>query len=138
MLRWYCLLKYPDGVSRAEGDGWFVGTHAPQVMQQPGPYRFFSYSVIGDEISLPGTWPPDALDAVLAALHPKWDRLVEMWYETFDDWRMTVLDTPPACMPPAWASHDNYPFLKPGRDFVSSFIPERPNDEFWRDARGYL
>lgn len=138
VLRWFCLLKYPDGVSRAEGDKWLVGTHAPEVMKQPGLYRFFSHRTVDEEIRLPGTWPPDALDRVLATLHPKWDRLVELWYESFDDWRRAVIDEPPDYTPPPWATHDRYPFFRPRTDFVSSFILERPTDEFWRDARGYL
>jgi hypothetical protein len=39
---------------------------------------------------------------------------------------------------PSWVRYDKYPFLKPFVDFVCSFILERPNDEFLRDARGYL
>ena len=51
---------------------------------------------------------------------------------------------PPAYTPPEWAtdsfygnSHPTYPFFKPGVDFVSTFLLERPSDEFLRDTRYY-
>ena len=43
-----------------------------------------------------------------------------------------------ALTPPAWATRPGYPFVEPGRDFVSSFLLERPTDEFLRDIRAYL
>jgi hypothetical protein len=117
VLRWYLLFKYPAGVSREEGENWFLNVHVKEVMKQLGLYRFFSYRVIKERIPLPGTWAP---------------------YETFDDWRTSVIDSPPQYTKPSWARYDRYPFLEPSIDFICSFILERPNDEFLRDARGYL
>lgn len=137
VLRWYVLFKYPDGVNSEEGEDWFLNTHVKEVMQQPGLYRFFSYRVIQEPISLPGVWAPGKTpppETVLAS----WDRVCELWYETFDDWRQSVIDSPPDYTKPSWASYDKYPFLEPFADFVSSFILERPNDEFLRDSRGYM
>ena len=68
---------------------------------------------------------------------PHWHRVVELWYETFDDWRRAVISAPPSYTKPAWAHNHRYPFLEIGKEFVSSFLLERPNDEFWRDSRGY-
>lgn len=137
VLRWYILFKYPRGVSREQGEEWFLQVHAPQVMQQPGLYRFFSYQVIKDPIALPGTWAPGKMPPPDTVLH-SWDRLIELWFETFDDWRKAVIESPPKYTIPNWATTDVYPFVEPSVDFVSSFILERPNDEFLRDARGYL
>ena len=50
MLRWFILMRYPEGVSREKGDDWFLTIHAPEVARQPGLSRFFSYRVI-DELS---------------------------------------------------------------------------------------
>lgn len=135
-LRWFQMIRYPDGVSRAEADDWYVNVHAPEVARQKGLYRFFSYRTIEEKIGLPGVWPKEHIDEVLAKLMPRWDRVSELWYETFDDWRR-AMNEPPAYTEPSWASRDRYPFLKPGSDFVSSYLLERPNDEFWRDSRGY-
>lgn len=137
VLRWYILLKYPEGVSEEEGEEWFLNIHAREVMKQPGLYRFFSYRVIKEPIDLPGVWAPEQVpppDTVMAS----WDRLVELWYETFDDWQKSVIEKPPQYTKPSWAGYEEYPFLEPYVDFVSSFILERPTDEFLRDSRGYL
>lgn len=137
VLRWFVMMRYPDGVSVEEGDEWFLKVHAPEVVKQTGLYRFFSYKVVQDVHGLPGTWPPDAIAEVVSRLMPKWHRVNELWYETFDDWRRAVLTEPPAYTKPRWATGDRYPFLKVGDEFASTFILERPADEFWRDSRGY-
>jgi hypothetical protein len=135
-LRWYMLFRYPEGVSREEGEEWFLNVHAPEVAKQPGLYRFFSYQVIQDAPALPGVWrasdlPPADLTQV------RWDRVTELWYETFSDWRRAVIEAPPAYTKPSWATNEAFPFVEPFKDFVSSFILERPNDEFLRDLRSY-
>jgi hypothetical protein len=70
---------------------------------------------------------------------PPWSvGTIATWYENFRDWRSAVIDSPPHYTKPVWASSEFYPFLAPRVDFVSSFILERPNDEFLRDSRIYL
>jgi len=136
VLRWVQLWRYPEGVSREEGDDWFVNTHAPQVSTQPGLYRFFSHSAVNPGGGLPGVWPPDAVAPMRATLQVGYHRYVEQWYENFADWHTAVIASPPAYTPPPWATQTAYPFVAPRQNFVSSFILERPNDEFLRDARG--
>jgi hypothetical protein len=67
-----------------------------------------------------------------------WDRLTELWFETFDGWRRFVGELAPTLTPPPWSSTSRHPYLKFGSEFVSVFILERPTNEFGRDARGYL
>lgn len=137
VLRWRILFKYPDGVAKDEGEEWFLRTHVPETMKQSGLFRYFSYKAINDPIHLPGHWAPDgALPAGIAVRG--WDRMVEMWYENFDDWHHSVIEAPPRYTAPSWATYDKYPFFKPYSDFVSAFLLERPVDEFLRDARVYL
>ena len=147
-LRWYILLRYPTGVPWEEGERWFLDVFAPEVARQPTLYRFFSYQVLrGGGASdggqgpgvhelglLPGTWRPG--DGGPA--ETRWDRVLELWYETFSDWRASIIQQPPRYTVPAWATSDIFPFVRPYEDFVSSFILERPNDEFLRDLRSYL
>lgn len=137
VLRWFILIHYPEGVSKEEGEQWFKQVHAPEVMRQPGLYRFFSYKVLDGPMPLPGTWSPSAHPPE-GMVMPMWDRVIELWYDNFDDWRRSVIEQPPAYTKPVWATADAYPFLEPYRDFVSTFILERPTDEFHRDGRGYL
>lgn len=137
VLRWFILFRYPQHVDREEGEKWFFRVHVPEVMKQPGLYRFFSYQTIRERLPLPGAWAPGNSPPP-QMVRPSWDRLIELWYETFDDWRRAIIQTPPQYTPPDWATMDGYPFVEPGADFVSSFLLERPNDEFWRESRGYL
>lgn len=137
VLRWYILLRYPHGVAKDEGERWFLDVHVPELMKQAGLFRFFSHRAIREPIPLPGEWPAAHRPSPGTILH-SWDRLIELWYESFDDWRTAVIEAPPAYTRPAWATRAQYPFVEPGRDFVSSFLLERPSDEFWRDSRGYL
>jgi hypothetical protein len=136
-LRWLILLRYPDGVSPDEGDAWFLGVHAPQVARQPRLRRFFSYQVIKEPLRLPGEWS-DGCAPPPETVHHSWDRVSELWYESFTDWRLSVIDGPPHYTAPAWATSEHYPFVEPFTHFVSSFILERPSDEFLRDLRAYL
>lgn len=135
VLRWYYFMKYPEGVSKEEGEDWFLNVHAPEVMKQPGLYRFFSTKAIKDKIPLPGTWPPGKKKTT-AIGGGVWDRVCELWYETFDDWKDSVINNPPKYTKPVWASHDKYPFLEPDNDFVSLFLLERPNIDFLREQIG--
>jgi hypothetical protein len=113
------------------------------VCKQPGLKRFFSFKCEQAAIPLPGMWHPDATPP-MEDMMVQWDRVVELWYPSFSAWRKAVIEEPPAYTPPEWATddfyangHPTYPFLKPGVDFVSTFLLERPADEFLRDTRYY-
>jgi len=136
VLRWFIMFKYPEGVNKEEGEDWFLNIHAKEVMEQSGMYRFFSYRAVKDQIALPGTWPPGK-KLTKAMGGGCWDRVCELWYETFDDWRQSVIEKPPVYTKPAWAKYEKYPFLEPRVDFICSFLLERPNNDFLRDSRGY-
>lgn len=136
-LRWLVLYRYPEGVSRQQGEEWFVNVHAPEVASQRGLCRFISYRAIQEAPRVPGRWREDAVPPA-EKVRTSWDRVSELWYETFDAWRESVLTSPPAYTRPQWASHGDYPFLKPFVDCASTFILERPNDDFLRDLRAYV
>lgn len=135
--RWYLLLRYPEGVAKEVGERWFLASLAPEIMRQPGLFRFFSFRAVDRAIALPREWPAAARPSTETILH-SWDRLVELWYPSFAEWRTAVIDSPPHYTALPWTSGERFPFLEPGKDFVSSFLLERPNDEFWRDSRGYV
>lgn len=73
-------------------------------------------------------------------LHPQssmlagWHRVSEQWYENSDGWARSVLRTPPQYTAPPWATHDRCPFPEPGIDFISTFILERPTDDWLRQV----
>ncbi len=122
ILRWYITFKYPDGVPVEEGEKWFLNVHSKEVMKQPGLIRYFSHRAI-EVPGIPNQYP--------------WHRVTEQWYENFDGWRKSVIDSPPKYTKPPWAKYDKYPFLHPYVDFLSTFLLERPTDDFLRDWRSY-
>jgi hypothetical protein len=142
-IRWYIMFRYPLGVRPEEGEDWFLNVHAPEVMKQPGLRRFFSTKVNPEAKPLAGTWSPHIpmhTDPPMV----QFDRTMELWYDSPSAWKNAVIDNPPAYTKPEWSvdpwypnTVDTYPFLKPGADFVSTFLLERPADEFLRDVRHY-
>ncbi len=137
ILRWLVAIRYPAAVSVEEADDWYVNVHAKEVARQPGLTRFFSYKVIK---------PPEVMDKVVPAfMHPEsvvssdWHRISEMWYENANDWVDSVLSHPPKYSKPGWATLDGYLFLEPQTNFASTFLLERPSDDWLREVpRFYL
>ena len=121
IIRWYQVTKYPKGVSLEEGEDWFLNVHAKEVLQQPGLTAYFSSRAC----TMPGRYPVE------------WVRVTEQWYEDFHGWKKSVIDSPPKYTRPPWAKWDKYPFLEPYVDFTSTFILERPDHDYLRDARPY-
>ena len=110
ILRWYRLIKYPEGVSRADGEEWYLNTHSQEVKQQPGLLRYVSHLVVDN--------PP---------IRTPWLRVEEQWYEDFDAWRKAVIDSPPKYTAPPWAKQG--PFL----DSVSNFLRYKPDVDYLKD-----
>ena len=120
ILRWYIATKYPQGVPLEEGEEWFPKVHSQEVLQQPSLTAYFSHRAI----DMPGR--PSV-----------WCRLTEMWYEDFNGWRQSVIESPPKYTRPRWAKYDKYPFLEPYVDFVSTFLMERPDHDYLKEATPY-
>ena len=103
----------------------------------PGLERFVSYRVVRDAGNVPGRWRPDTLPPE-ERVQPSWDRVLELWFETFEQWRLWVRAADDGCTRPDWRTRDAYPFIEPFTDLASTFILERPNDDFLRDLRAYV
>ncbi len=138
VLRWYCLTRYPAGVGEREAERWFLDVHARELAELGSPYRVFSTRAHKEPVPLPGEWPAGGGSPPAQSVLHSWDRLTELWFETFDDWNAFMAEAAPRLTPPPWGAGSRYPYLRPGDEFVSSFLLERPSDEFSRDARGYL
>jgi hypothetical protein len=137
ILRWLILFKYPEGVPVEEGEDWFLNVHSKEVMQQPGLIRYFSYRTVTIK-------PPPPLAGQRPFARPYYSpprysgpthRVSEQWYENNNGWVKSVIDSPPKYTKPPWAKYNKYPFLEPYVDFASTFILERPTDDFLRDQR---
>ena len=134
-LRWILLFRHPAGVGREEADEWFTRIQAPRISDHPSLLRFLSFRTL-EPRNVPGRWRPDTVPEDVQ-IQNRWDRMMEMWFETFDDWREWV-SFASSQLEPTWRTTDRYPFVEPFVDFVSTFVLERPNDDFLRDSRGYV
>jgi hypothetical protein len=135
ILRWVMLHKFPAG-AEAAAEHWFTGTHLPELARETSAWRVFSYRTVPDA-PLPGVWPETRRpppDHVLTG----WHRVTELWFDDFDAWTASFAEAKARLTAPAWAETAIFPFLQAGKNFVSSFLLERPTDEFVRDARGYV
>jgi len=110
ILRWYQVLKYPDGVSVEDGEKWYLDVHSQEAKEQPGLLKYVSHRVMEN--------PP---------IDTPYVRVTEMWYENFDAWRKAVIDSPPKYTTPPWGGE--YPFV----DMVSTFLPYKPDVDFLKD-----
>ena len=119
-------------------DRFFLETQANEIMQMPGLIRFFSHKAIEFEGSaLPITTQDNKEEggAKLANFMRHWDRLSELWFECNDDWVNAVKKNPPPFTKPAWATSATFPFLKPGEDFVHTFLLEAPDCDFTKTSQ---
>ncbi len=121
-LRWVCAIKYPDGVSIEEGEKWFLDIHSQEAKQQPGLLGYYSYRCLEDTGPGPGGPPRDSEEPPPVAA--KWVRINELWYESFEDWRQAVIESPPKYTPPPWGGEN--PFV----DMRSNFIALQPDVDF--------
>jgi len=134
ILRWVCVIRYPDGLSVEEGEDWFLNVHAPEVMKQSGLTRFFSTKAY---INPKRSILPQGEDFLEhdVLFYKQWHRVSELWYECNNDWRESVIINPPAYTKPPWATYDKYPFVIPGSEFISTFLLETPERDFIREAK---
>ncbi len=136
ILRWVLMHRYPSGVDVEQADGWFRDTHLPELRDRTRLWRLFSTRTLENIGPLPGTWPkhpqPPA-DSVLLG----WNRVTELWFDDFSAWKDSFPEQA-AFTPPPWSEINDFPYLRPDKNFVSTFLLERPTDEFLRDARGYV
>lgn len=131
ILRWLCIFRYPEGVSVEEGDRWYLTVHVPEVLKQPGLIRFFSHKAMTGEV--PGRGSAKLKPFFKNPPRTGFHRVSELWYENNNGWVESILQSPPEYTKPSWTDCDEYPFLAPGRDFVSTFLLERPDQDLLRD-----
>jgi hypothetical protein len=140
ILRWVQIIRYPDGVSLADGEKWFLQVHAKEALKQPGLLKFVSHRVLTEidekmnqlmQKAMKGN--PGGGGMPGAADMPKrqsWVRVNEYWYKDFDAWRKAVLESPPAYTAPPWGG--KYPFVH----MISSFLPYMHDVDFLKG--GYV
>ncbi len=127
-LRLVMLWQYPVDADPAESDLHFKNFLAQQIAQTESVYRFFSSPVIQEDLHLPGTWKPEQMNYLMSHNEKsdhQWDRYAELWFETFDDIR-SFLAAAKSFHRPSYAQTDDFPFLLPYKNFISTLLLERP------------
>jgi hypothetical protein len=134
ILRWLIAFRYPDGVLESEGEDWYLNVHAPEVCSQPGLIRFFSHKAVASvqPSPLPSSNAQKPFMTPSPLFFKKWHRVTELWYENNNGWVESVLNNPPHYTRPDWATHGGVPFLVPGKEFISTFILEHPDQDMLR------
>ncbi|MCL2895042.1 hypothetical protein [Brenneria tiliae] len=133
LIRWMTFFKYPHGVPIDECEDWYINAHAKETLRQKGLKRFFSYRTIPEARLPPPVGGQKAFTHPQTRLLQDWDRISELWYENANGWRQSVVIDPPHYTPPPWATDKKYPFFHPASEFISTFILERPTDDYLRD-----
>jgi len=134
ILRWITVFRYPDGVPIEEGEDWYLNTHVPEVMKQPGLRRFFSFKAndVGGPPLPKGDNEEDFVEHD-ELFYKQWRRVSELWYENPNGWVDSIIKNPPVYTAPPWGGFGAYPFLVPDSEFVSTFILERPDADLIKE-----
>ncbi|MCF8094936.1 MAG: hypothetical protein K9J79_06195 [Desulfobacteraceae bacterium] len=119
-FRWLTVFKYPEGVSREEGDDWFINQLAPQLVELPQLNRFMSSAVLED----PATSP--------------FVRVAELWFDNSRQWYKAIVENKEKFTKPPWAKWDQFPYLEPYKDFTGIFLLDRPESDHLTQYRGYI
>lgn len=120
-FRWVIFFRYPAGVSQADGDKWFLGTHVKEVAKLPGLRKYFGYRTIDGETNADSA---SSSSAITKAGRPRYARVEELWFDDYKSWRTAVMDNPPALTAPSWGGQ--FPYM----DYISAFIGENPDVDF--------
>jgi hypothetical protein len=104
IVRWMRVFRYPSGVSREEGDRWYLEIHSQELKQIPGLLRYVSYRAL------------DYSRARSEGPYVQWHRVDELWFSSLATWRQALVESPPRYTAPRWAKEE--PFVTMASDFV--------------------
>lgn len=138
-LRLLQLWSYPDGVNKKAADQEYCEKIVPQICEMEEVYRFFGSRTMEDEIHLPGHWKAEEMERMMkngSKFDHQWDRMAELWFETFDDMRAYIKNAE-SFEKPSWMQQESYPFLRPYENYVCTVLMERPAFDWMKDTNVY-
>ena len=118
--RWQFVVKYPEGVSREEGDKWLKEEFLPSIYAHEGCTRCVT-SNIKKEVN-----------------NCDFDRIVEMWFECQSAWVDAVKAAAEKCAKPAWAETEDFPYLKKSYGISGIFLSDYARSDNLTQYRGYI
>ena len=120
--RWQFLIRYPEGVSKEDGEKWFYDQVAPYFTKSVFVRRFVSSKV---KINY-------------GAPTAQFDRLVELWFEGPEEWYKAAVTHADQIAKPDWAQQDQFPYLKPQHNIASIFCGDRATSDNYTQYHGYI
>lgn len=117
--RWLFTIKYPDGVSKEEGDKWFYNEMIPAFQNMKQTTRILTSNVMQEINRCP------------------FQRLVEIWFGDNEEWHDAVMIEAAKIKKPEWASVEHFPYLEPQTEIVGEFFSDMPGDDHYTQFNGY-
>ncbi len=118
--RWQFMVRYPEGVSREEGDKWLKEEFIPAFTDCEEVTRCLS-SRIMKEVN-----------------NCDFDRLVEMWFPCQTAWVNAVEKASKKCKKPEWAETSDFPYLKKSYGFTGIFLSDIARSDNMTQYHGYI
>ena len=118
--RWQFMVKYPEGVSREDGDKWLKEEFIPAFTAQDQCTRCLSSNII-----------KEVNDCAF-------DRIVEMWFPCQTAWVEAVASAAETCAKPAWAETEDFPYLKKSYGFAGIFLSDIARSDNMTQFNGYI
>lgn len=119
MIRFVHVFNYSAGVSRSDGEKWYLGTHVPAVKKLPGMRRYRSWPRVEVGIPYPSPGAPTPFDQFV--------RRTELCFDDYDPWRNAYRSNPGLWTP----ASERTPGFGP---FECMFLDEEPQFDLLRDA----
>ena len=118
MIRWLYLFKYPDGVPKADGERWYLGTHCREARQMAA-HGMTGYRT-WNGLKSPYAEPYRTVERL-----NEWDRVTELVFPDFDAFREATTNHAVSYTPPPYG----------GGGFIAHtiFIDEQPEYDFLRE-----
>lgn len=91
IVRWFRVMRYPEGVTQEQGDAWYLKQVAPVLKQVPGLTRYVSYKTV------------EFQQRRTTGAYRHWHRVDELWFTDMASWKKAFLDAPPNVPAPPWA-----------------------------------
>ena len=118
--RWQFLVKYPDGVSREEGDAWLVGQVLPEFVKMEETTRVLTSKV---QVTGPGYI---------------FDRVAEIWFDSPSDWHKCAVERADVFAKPGFAMIDTFPYLRPMYNFSGIFVTDAGSSNNLKNYSGFI
>lgn len=118
--RWNVAIGYPEGVSKEEGDKWLFEEVLPIFQEAPEVTRILESKV-----------KKDINGCVM-------DHVLEIWFANQSEWYKVCVEATKKLAKPAWAQQDQFPFLKPYHNIISTCVTDFTMSNNLKNYHGYM